>query len=96
MGEDPFLYVDPGGHSWSTDGGQTWSTHEDIAAYGSLITYDDGTAGVLTRRERPHLVLDEAGIPLALTNGATLSPCTHPEACEEDYCFTALQKLNQD
>jgi hypothetical protein len=51
---------------------------------------------VLTRRERLHLVLDEAGIPLALTNGATLSPCTHPEACEEDYCFTALQKLNQD
>ncbi|GMH67227.1 hypothetical protein TrLO_g1397 [Triparma laevis f. longispina] len=85
-----------GGHAWSLDGGKTWKVHEDIAAYGSLIEYTDGTSGVLTRRERPHLVLDKKGNPLALTNGATLDPCTHPEACDKDYCFTALQKLNQE
>lgn len=85
-----------GAHSWSLDGGKTWKVHEDIASYGSLIEYTDGTTGVLTRRERPHLVLGKDGELLALTNGATLDPCTHPEYCEKDYCFTALQKLNQD
>ena len=85
-----------GGHVWSTDGGKTWKVHEDIASYGSLITYTDGTTGVLTRRERPHLIFDEEGMPLALTNGATLDPCTHPEYCPLDYCFTSLQKLNQE
>ncbi|GMH60483.1 hypothetical protein TrST_g5668 [Triparma strigata] len=85
-----------GGHAWSLDGGKTWKSHEDIASYGSLIEYTDGTAGILTRRERPHLIFDKKGNLQALTNGATLDPCTHPEYCDKDYCFTALQKLNQE
>ena len=85
-----------GGHVWSSDGGHTWEQHPDVAAYGSRIAYTDGTVASLSRRERPHLVFDESGAPLALTNGVTPSwPCTHPEVCPNDYCFTALQKLGQ-
>ena len=32
----------------------------------------------------------------ALTNGVTEAwPCTHPEVCPKDHCYTALEKLNQ-
>ncbi len=85
-----------GGHVWSTDGGKTWERHSDVAAYGSLIEYTDGSSDSLSRRERPHLVFGENGTPVALTNGATLTwPCTHPEVCPHDYCLTSLQLLNQ-
>jgi hypothetical protein len=84
-----------GGHVWSTDGGDTWQRHTDVAAYGSLIRYTDGSHASLSRRERPHLVLGADGVPVALTNGATLQwPCTHPENCPRDHCFTSLQLLN--
>ena len=93
-----------GGHVWSIDDGRTWGRHEDVAAYGSLITFtdDEKTAHAatpdhlsLSRRERPHLVFDGDGLPVALTNGATERwPCTHPEHCPRDHCFTALQRLN--
>ena len=63
---------------------------------GSLIKYADGTQQSLSRRERPHLVLDEQGEPLALTNGVTDEwPCTY-RVCPRDYCHTALQMLNQE
>lgn len=85
-----------GAHVWSTDGGKTWGRHEDMRAYGSLMLYTDGTFRSLSRRERPHLVFDEHGVPLALTNGVTDTwPCTFPENCPHDYCYTNLQKLNQ-
>jgi len=86
-----------GGHVWSTDGGHTWSGFPSVAAYGSLIRYSDGTHASLSRRERPHLIFDKRGIAVALTNGATDHwPCTHPEVCPRDHCFTALQRINQD
>ena len=81
----------------SADDGLTWHGHADVAAYGSLITYTDGGSASLSRRERPHLVFDAHGLPVALTNGATDAwPCTHPETCPRDHCFTALQRLNQE
>ena len=85
-----------GGHAWSVDGGKTWEAHDDVRAYSSLFRYADGTSRSLSRRERPHLVFDAHGLPLALTNGVTEAwPCTHPEVCPEDYCYTSLQKLSQ-
>ena len=60
------------------------------------IQYEDGTYASLSRRERPHLVFNADGTPAALTNGATESwPCTHPETCPKDHCFTSLQRLYQ-
>lgn len=86
-----------GGHAWSTDGGKTWSSHDDVRAYGSNFLDDAGGQHSLSRRERPHLVFDERGVPVALTNGVTDAwPCTHPEVCPKDYCYTSLQLLNQD
>jgi len=87
-----------GGHAWSTDGGKTWATHTDVVhAYGSNFLLEDGSQVSLSRRERPHLVFDSKGVPQALTNGVTPNwPCTHPETCPKDYCYTALQALNQD
>ena len=85
-----------GGHVWSQDHGKTWSGFGDVAAYGSLIEYEDGSYASLSRRERPHLIFDADGVPVALTNGATDAwPCTHPENCPRDHCFTVLQRLNQ-
>lgn len=89
-------YDASGGHVWSTDGGRSWQQHNDSRAYSSLIMYTDGTQRSLSRRERPHLVFDQRGLPLALTNGVTDGwPCTY-RVCPHDYCHTALQKLNQD
>jgi len=85
-----------GGHAWSVDGGKTWQRHDDVAAYGSLFMYDDGRTVSLSRRERPHLVFGADGLPSALVNGVTEAwPCTHPNVCPRDHCYTALQKLNQ-
>ena len=85
-----------GGHAWSTDGGDTWQRHDDVHAYGSLLLRSDGSSVSLSRRERPHLVFGEGGLPVALTNGVTEAwPCGHPELCPHDHCYTALQKLNQ-
>jgi len=88
-------YDASGGHVWSIDGGQSWQSHNNTQAYSSLIMYTDGSQQSLSRRERPHLVFDEQGVPLALTNGVTDGwPCTY-RVCPRDYCHTALQKLNQ-
>ena len=85
-----------GGHAWSVDGGATWSRHDDVAAYGSLLLRTDDTSVSLSRRERPHLVFGGDGLPIALTNGVTEAwPCGHPEVCPQDHCYTALQALNQ-
>ena len=85
-----------GGHAWSTDSGATWSRHDDVNAYGSLLLRSDGSSVSLSRRERPHLVMDSDGTPVALTNGVTEAwPCGHPEFCPRDYCYTALQQLNR-
>ena len=89
-------YDASGGHVWSTDGGNSWQGYNDTQAYSSLIKYADGSQRSFSRRERPHLVLDEQGVPLALTNGVTEGwPCTY-RVCPRDYCHTALQRLNQE
>lgn len=75
----------------------SWSSWGDVAAYGSLIQFSNGTYTSLSRRERPHLVFDEQARPVGLTNGATEHwPCTHPENCPRDHCFTAFQWLHQE
>ena len=89
-------YDASGGHVWSIDGGKSWQCHNDTRAYSSLIKYTDGTQSSLSRRERPHLIMDKQGVPVALTNGVTEGwPCTY-RVCPLDYCHTALQMINQD
>ena len=88
----PFGY-----HYWSTDDGLTWDGHNDVQVYSSRSSSSSSSASVsYSRRERPHIVLDANGVPVALTNGVTPAwPCDQPDNCPVDYCFTSLQRLAQ-
>ena len=95
--ESPFGY-----HFWSTDDGHSWLGHNDVQTYSSAYAYamreeEGGMRSVsVSRRERPHVVLDADGVPQALTNGVTPTwPCDQPDNCPTDYCFTGLQRLAQ-
>ena len=93
-------WSDPHGyHAASSDGGATWrvvngADGSPIQAYGSqLVAPSDAAGGAsLSRRERPHLAVDTNGIVRAITNGATPAwPCSEPNVCPDDYCFTSLE-----
>lgn len=62
---DPFGFV-----YWSTDGGYTWGGSVG-KAYENIVELVGGGQKILSRRERPHVVLNKAGTPIALTNGVT-------------------------
>lgn len=54
----------------------TWSGTKN-KAYQNVVEIVGAGPKILSRRERPHVVLDKAGIPIALTNGVTEAwPCT--------------------
>jgi hypothetical protein len=79
---DPF-----GFHYWSTDGGFTWSgTNNKV--YENIVEMKDGsTHKILSRRERPHVVLDGKGNLIALTNGVTEAwPCTLQQEPDRPAC----------
>lgn len=75
-----------GGHAWSSDGGASWefSPHN---AFGNQVVLTNGSTVTLRQRERPHLVLDQKGRPVALTNGAGWR-----DDC--DHVFTFAQPIN--
>jgi len=56
-----------GGHAWSEDGVR-W-TFSESNAYCNVVEFTNGTSMTLYKRERPHLLTDEFGRPLLLTNG---------------------------
>jgi len=59
-----------GGHAFSTDGASWTYTG---TAYGNAANYSDGSWQVFQRRERPHLLFDARGLPVALSNGVQYS-----------------------
>ena len=61
-----------GGHAWSTDG-INWSTPR-VGAFDTTIQFTDGTSMKCERRERPQMVLDKDGKPVALVTGMTGCP----------------------
>ena len=66
-----------GFHYWSTDGGESWKDNNAVKVYSNVVMLANGGNKTLSRRERPHVVLDKAGVPIALTNGVTEAwPCT--------------------
>ena len=68
---DPF-----GHHYWSTDGGWKWEG-SGAKVYGNVVDVVGQGTKILSRRERPHVVLDADNRPVALTNGVTEAwPCT--------------------
>jgi hypothetical protein len=69
---DPF-----GFHYWSLDGGFTWAGTGTKVYENKVAVAGGGPDLVLSRRERPHVVLNAKGKLLALTNGVTEAwPCT--------------------
>ena len=75
-----------GGHGWSADGGATW-TFSAFNAFNRTVELKNGTSISLRQRERPHLVFDDKGSPIVLTNGAGwVDDC--------DHVFTFAQPIN--
>ena len=66
-------------HYWSLDGLAWTSADSEMApasyAYNATMQWDDGTSHHFACRERPHIVQNDKGEVIALTNGAA------PEAC---------------
>jgi hypothetical protein len=75
-----------GGHAWSSDGGVSWE-FSPYNAFGNQVVLTNGSTITLRQRERPHLVLDQKGRPVALTNGAGWR-----DDC--DHVFTFAQPIN--
>lgn len=86
-GEDPWPWVDArghahllfhdftgfvGGHAFARSWGGPWQ-YTGVPAYNLSVTWTNGTAGALSRRERPQLRRDPVtGAPLVLYTGAIL------------------------
>ena len=78
-----------------TDGAFSRTDGTFYRSDGAFSRTDGAFSRSVSRRERPHLVFDERGEPIALTNGVTDAwPCTY-RVCPHDYCHTSLQRLNQ-
>merc|ERR1712194_77976 len=60
-----------GAHAYSTDGGRSWV--DTGVAFNLSVEKTDGTTTTFVQRERPHIVVDESGEPIALTSGVTYS-----------------------
>ena len=68
---DPFGY-----HYWSTDGGWSWSG-TGKKAYSNTVDVQGQNSKIVSRRERPHVVLDGKGNLVGLTTAVTEAwPCT--------------------
>ena len=61
--------------AWS--GGATWGGGE-TKCYENVVELAGGGSKILSRRERPHVVLDKAGTPIGLTNGGARDSRTWP------------------
>ena len=78
-------------HAYSTDGGLSFS--KPVPAFGTEVSYTNGTTVNLYRRERPWLVFDGGG-------GAGSAPPTHLLTSAlhhkgDDFSWTFVQPLRQ-
>lgn len=89
-----------GGHSWSIDG-INWRTPR-IGAFDTTVNFTDGSSMQCERRERPQMVVDKDGMPLALSSGVTGCPTSLGDESLDgagrfyrggDDSFTLIQKM---
>eukprot|EP00041_Stephanoeca_diplocostata_P007648 m.110131 g.110131 ORF g.110131 m.110131 type:complete len:127 (-) comp16973_c0_seq1:96-476(-) len=73
LGQSLTLTLNAGGYTWGTANSDT-KVYENTVE----ISHPPNTpAKILSRRERPHVVLGRKGEPIGLTNGVTEAwPCT--------------------
>eukprot|EP00039_Didymoeca_costata_P031324 m.34193 g.34193 ORF g.34193 m.34193 type:complete len:376 (-) comp8688_c0_seq1:1781-2908(-) len=79
-------------HYYSEDGVKWTPSPGGSPAYTSVVQYDDGSQHNFGCRERPHLIFNENGTIMALTNGAAPIHCH--VAGSNDHAFTLLQLTN--
>jgi hypothetical protein len=63
-------------------------TFSRTVTYNTTVLWQDGSSEVLNRRERPQLVFDDSGTPVALTNGAMRGVA--PDGSPSDRSFTLI------
>eukprot|EP01050_Picozoa_sp_SAG11_P017397 SAG11_NODE_2506_length_3275_cov_2.399559_3_plen_147_part_00 len=79
-----------GAHAFSTTNGSSWVYTGEC--YNAAAQYTDHPPVTYPYCERPHLVMDERGEPVALTNGVKIGP--QPGMANDDQSFTLLRPLN--
>lgn len=90
--------LNQGAHAWSLDGIH-WSNPR-VGAFDTTIHFTDGSNMKCERRERPQMVLDDDGKPLALISAVTGCPQALGDKNGDgknyrgaDDCFTLIQKM---
>lgn len=94
-GSSPFLPMNCtslGGHAFSIDAAHWWVSAD--AAYTALVDFEDGTSAQFRARERPHVILDEAG-ELAFFLSAVGDPGKggNTGVAGADHSFTLIQPV---
>ena len=81
-----------GRYAFSQDGGYSWE-YAQQDAYNGTVEWKDGTSSDLWRRERPHMVVDERGSPLAISNGVQECRDSGPCPVINDRSWTLVQPV---
>mmetsp|Transcript_35300 Transcript_35300/g.59832 ORF Transcript_35300/g.59832 Transcript_35300/m.59832 type:complete len:503 (+) Transcript_35300:16-1524(+) len=97
---DHWWLLAEGGHAFSEDGinwtytGVAWGDPLDRKR-GNVVTYKDGSTFRFTRRERPHLILDEHGNPTHLITAAQYGTGKIPTEVGDngDASYTMIQEI---
>lgn len=76
-----------GRHAFSDDGGRSWS-YASEEAYNGTVAWRGGGGVALYRRERPHMIVDQDGRPLYISNGVQ-------EATDSDRSWTLIQPVQR-
>ena len=80
-----------GGHAASTDG-KTWH-YSGGAAYTTTVAFTNGDNVTFSRRERPELMLDAAGLPTHLITGVVDK--TEEKGTMNDRSWTLVQPVRR-
>lgn len=83
-----------GRFAFSDDSGVTW-TYAQQDAYNGSVSWTDGSNTQLWRRERPHMVVDANGAPLAISNGVQECGDSGPCPTTNDRSWTLVQPIAQ-
>ena len=86
----------PGGgrFAFSDDNGTSW-TYAQEDAYTGHVAWAGGGSAKLWRRERPHMVVDKDGAPLAVSNGVQECLDSGPCPTANDRSWTLVQPVVQ-
>lgn len=82
-----------GAHAWSRDG-VNWSEPR-VGAFNTTVALTSGGSLPCERRERPQMLLDDEGVPLALVTAVTGCPRFGDTYRGGDDSFTLVQMVRR-